>query len=204
MEFMLGIASVILGALTAPPALSQASTIRQVDFKNFTYPWDEPGGVPGSWQWLETSPKESFRLVRGIHRFIDPNDPEYERERAPGVRMTSVTYGDLDGDRLEEAAVTVNYGTGGSANWNYLYVYKLERGKPKLLGRLEGGSRADGGLIEVRIQNGALVLDFADTERRVADCCSEGYVRVRYRWLQEQFAESGPRSRGDLKLEIHK
>jgi hypothetical protein len=117
--------------------------------------------------------------------------------------MGSVTYGDLDGDQSEVAAVALNYSGGGTANWDYLYVYKLEKGVPRLRGWLESGSRADGGLVGVTIQNGQLILDFADSERRIADCCSEGYIRVRYVWKERRFVETGARERGDLNLEIH-
>lgn len=82
-------------------------------------------------------------------------------------------------------------------------MYKLDHGVPRLLGRLESGSRADGGLVKTAIRNRLLVLDFADAERRVGDCCSEGFIRVRYRWRQGHFVETGPRERGDLKLEVH-
>jgi hypothetical protein len=185
-------------AVSAP---SKENAIRQIDFKNFAYPWNEPGGVPSTWHWMSTSPVESVRMVSGTYRFHVPNWSESDPSRDEGIRLTSITYGDVDGDRNEEAAVAVNYSTGGTANWDYLYVYKLQHKTPKLLARLESGPRADGGLVRVSIENGTLVLDFADTERRVADCCSEGFIRVRYRWQQEHFVETGPREHGSLKLE---
>src|SRR5690242_13980636 len=35
----------------APP---QNHTIRQTDFKNFTYPWSDSEDVPSSWRWMNT------------------------------------------------------------------------------------------------------------------------------------------------------
>jgi hypothetical protein len=116
--------------------------------------------------------------------------------------MVSVTYGDLNADGTEEAAVHLNYTEGGTANWDYLYVYKLVRTRPKLMSILKGGSRSHGGLNRVAIQNGLLTLDFADPDRRVGDCCSEGYIRVRYRWRDGKFVEEGPREHGDVDLRI--
>ena len=95
--------------------------------------------------------------------------------------------------------VDLLFRTGGTANWHYLYVYAPSNGPPKLLGILESGSRADGGLVRVAIQPRLLILDFADTRRRMADCCSEGWVRVAYRWQNMHFVEAGSRNYGDLK-----
>jgi hypothetical protein len=106
----------------------------------------------------------------------------------------------LDGDGNEEAIVHLNYSTGGTANWDFLYVYGQGHGQLPILGILESGSRGYGGLVRTRITQGLLVLDFADAERRVGDCCSEGYVRIRYRWKKGVFVETGTRERGDLDL----
>jgi hypothetical protein len=83
---------------------------------------------------------------------------------------------------------------------DYLYIYRESSTGPKLLGILKAGSRADGGLFRTAIRQGLLVLDFADAERRVGDCCSEGYIRVCYRWRNGSFNEEGPRERGDIKM----
>jgi hypothetical protein len=108
----------------------------------------------------------------------------------------------LDGDGKEEAAAALNYSSGGTANWDYLYIYKIQHNAVDLLARLESGSRADSGLVRVSIENGILVLDFADPERRVADCCSEGFIRVRFRWQQGHFIEVGSREHGNSRLEV--
>ena len=178
--------------------------IRHIDFKNFWFPWDDtlaetPSGRNPLWYWIET-PKSRIRLIKGLHHFYKPNESRLEHEHAPLISVDSATYGDLDGDGREEAAVHLNYSTGGTLNWDYLYVYRLLHGVPKLMAVLQGGSRADGGLVQITIQNGLLVLDFADPERRVGDCCSEGYIRVHYRWKDGDFVEEGPREKGDLPL----
>ncbi len=74
-------------------------------------------------------PKTVVRLVKGQHRFTNPEVPT-----SPALRFTSVTYVDLD--RHEVAAVALNRTTGGTMNWDYLYLYKLEHAQLKLLGRL--------------------------------------------------------------------
>lgn len=80
-------------------------------------------------------------------------------------------------DGRDEAAVDLLYSTGGTANWHYLYVYSQAGSAPKLLGVLRS----------VAIERSLLILDFADTRKRIADCCSEGEVRVRYRWTGSRF-----------------
>jgi hypothetical protein len=189
-------------ATTLTSGTPKSDDIRRIDFKNFSFPWDEGIGdsVPSDWHWISPLPQSRIRVVDGIHHFYSPGQDKYKHEHAPLIRLHSVTHGDLDGDGNEEAAVHLNYSSGGTANWDFLYVYTLSRGRPTLLGILESGSRADGGLVRVVIEKQYLVLDFADGERRVGDCCSEGYIRVHYRWRKGGFVEEGPREKGDLPL----
>jgi len=201
MNSLLRFFSLVL-ATTVTAGLSQKTSIREIDFRNFVYPWDGAGDPLSYWHWISTSSRTRVKLIDGAHRFSELGDSEDDRGRAPRLWMTSVTYGDLDGDQKEEAAVDLNFSSGGTANWDYLYVYKLDHGVPRLLGRLESGSRAYGGLVKTTIQNGVLVLDFADEARRVGDCCSKGFIRVRYRWRQGHFLETGRRELGDQKLRI--
>jgi hypothetical protein len=57
----------------------------------------------------------------------------------------------LDSDGIEEAVAALNYSTGGTQNWDYLYFY-----------RMETGSRGYGGLVRTFVQDQLLVVDFAD------------------------------------------
>ncbi len=193
-----------LGAVATGFSASNAKSIRQIDFKNFCYAWDSGArAVPMNWRWLGTSARSCVRLLNGSYRFGKSGESEKEKQQDPSLRLNSITYGDLEGDGAEEAVVNLSYHTGGTANWDYLYVFKLENGAPTLVGRLRSGSRADGGLLKVSIQNGLLVLEFSDPERRVADCCSSGFIRVRYRLEKGSFQESGARERGTLSIEEH-
>jgi hypothetical protein len=198
MASLVRLASVAL-AIYVIAASPHPSSIRQIDFRNFAYPWD--GGSPPEdlWHWIDSAPSTTVRLKDGVHRFWEDIEDGMARNTAPGLWFESVTYGDLDGDGKEEAAVDLNYGGGGTANWDYLYVYKLDGSGPRLLGWLKGGDRAYGGLVRVAIEQKQLVLDFADPERQVGDCCSEGYIRVHYVWGRGHFVETGPREKGDLK-----
>lgn len=192
----------ILSLATVRTNAQKLTAIRQIDFDNFTYAWsDALADVPISWNWLDSLPDKHIRVVDGLHHFYSRTQDPDERRYSPLLSVDSVTYGDLDGDGKEEAIVALTYHTGGTANWSYVYVYKLERRLTKLLARMQTGSRADGGLLRAFVRENLLVIDFSDTEKRIADCCSEGYVRVRYRWQNGAFVEEGTRERG--KLDLH-
>lgn len=190
-----------VAACTSGSSTSGCSSIWQVDFDNFTYGWDanEPAGIPTTWEWLDSKPDQEFRTINGEYKLCEPNEYPYAGE-CPLVSVDSVTYGDLDGDGVAEAVVALTYHTGGTAGWQYLYVYKMENDHVKLLARMRTGSRADGGLVRVFVRNNLLVADFSDAERRIGDCCSEGYIRVHYRLRSGGFVEALPRERGDLDL----
>jgi hypothetical protein len=189
--------AIVIAILLGAVSLQGADSIREVDFKNLVYPLGRTGSPLSYWHWIAHIPTAKVKLSDGSHRF--PTESPYQ---IPELRMTSVAYGKLAGENGEEAAVVLNYTGGGTANWDYLYIYKLDKGAPLLLALLESGSRAYGGLVKAKIENGLLVLDFADGKRSVGDCCSEGYIRVRYAWKNGQFVESGPREKGDLKLDV--
>ncbi|MHB8486586.1 MAG: hypothetical protein ACYDCM_12800 [Candidatus Acidiferrales bacterium] len=134
-------------------------------------------------------------LVSGESKPTDPDDP-FSR---PYLSLRSVVYGQLTKNTLEQdAVVDLLYDSGGTANWHYLYVYHLKDGKPELMAWLESGSRADGGLVKVDVRDHLLVLDFADPSKREGDCCSDGYIRVSYRWQNGRFVEVPPRQYGPL------
>lgn len=148
------------------------NTIREVDFKNFVYSWDDPEADSDNhttWFWTQLPTETKVRLKNGQHRFTVPKGSAV----APTLRYWSVEYGRLDGAGAEVAAVAVNYSPGGTMNWDYLYVYELARGRLKLLARLRSGSRSSGGLLRTSFNQGALVLDFADADKRSGDCCSD-------------------------------
>jgi hypothetical protein len=134
----------LAAALTA--GVPKSTDIRRVDFKNFLFPWDEAmaeaSSVPSVWRWIDPLPQSHIRAIRGIHHFYFSVQTDLEREHAPLISVDSMTYGDLDGDEVEEAAVHLNYSTGGTSNWDFLYIYKLDRGQPKLLVFLKA-ARAD-------------------------------------------------------------
>jgi hypothetical protein len=187
-----------LTLLLLAASLASGTGIREIDFRNFEFKWTTPKlGVPAAWSWLEKPPTAVVRAVNGRHDF-SPVEAVTGGYSGGYLMVESVTYGDLNGDGVEDAAVDLLYSTGGTANWHYLYVFTVENGARVLLGRLQSGSRADGGLMKVDIQKETLVLRFADSARRAGDCCSAGYIVARYGWKGGRFVEVGTRESGDL------
>lgn len=150
--------------------LSAAPADLKPDFKNFTYPWvEDTDSVPAKWAWIDVSLSSgSARLIGGRHSFKSDGDG------SSYLQFDSESRGTLRNVAGRVSAVTLRYGTGGTANWSYLYVYELLGAKAKLLGVLKSGSRADGGLLNVTIKDGLLILNFSDADRKSADCCSMG------------------------------
>ncbi len=182
-------AAICLTGAAAPPG-----PIHAIDWKNYIYPWAGEELTPSGWSWLSPLPSNGVRLANGVHKF-EPDFPH-----GSYLAFQSVTYGDLNGDGHDEAAVDLLYGTGGTANWDYLYVFTSRNGRPALLAILRSGSRAGGGLVRVDITNKLLTLDFLDPDRRSADCCSRGIVRVSYRLENGNFVQALPETRDSLRL----
>jgi hypothetical protein len=66
-------------------------------------------------------------------------------------------------------------------------------------------SLTSGDLIGDGNEQAVAVLSYSTggTARRVGDCCSEGYIRVRYKWRKGSFVETGAREKGDVAQTVH-
>ncbi len=155
------------------PSPTPESPIRKIDFRNFTY---ASNGIYG----------EAFTLKDGEH-----GEPDT-------VSFVDSVYGDVTGDRGEEALIVLFHDVRGSAIPYYVYVYGITREQPKLLWSFETGDRAQGGLRRAFAENGQLVVELygKDTHldgdlyagSRVA-CCAEYYTRSRYEWKRNRFRQ---------------
>lgn len=99
------------------------------------------------------------------------------------------SFGNLTGDPKEEAAVLVSYyvgGTGASGRHRVL-VYSLDKGELTLLGKIEGGDRAFGGLKSAKIQNTRLKIQtFVPTADECAVCYA-GVAETSYEYISRDF-----------------
>jgi hypothetical protein len=186
--------------------------IRKVDFANITYS-AEPI-YEGS---------KTFELKDG-HYEGPPILVPCELPRSDcyqPVSLVAVAYGDVTGDGVEEAMVVLTESIRGTAIPYFVYVFAIEKGRPKLLWAFATGDRAQGGLRQVYAENGELVIELYGEGARVngniwvaspnGACCAVSFTRTRYAWKNDNFeqdeesevfpvAERG----GDLEMKIQK
>jgi hypothetical protein len=181
----------MLGVLVfATFGLAAARTsIRQLDFKNFSYPWSGPPGWRDRLEWQDGSDRKNVRLVNGRWR-LDTEGGE-EAAMFSGLMLEAVEFADVTDSGKEDAVVVLRFDTGGTQYSHYVYLYSFAAGKPTLLAFFHSGDRAYSGLYRVYGEGGKLVVELYDPERRSGDCCSSGFVRTRYRWHNGKFEVFG-------------
>jgi hypothetical protein len=165
---------------------TQASAIRQIDFENFTYPASP----------IYSKGARPFRLKDGEYRGrLEDSGVEPER-----VSLVDIIYGDVTGDGIDDAILVLTVSTRGSAIPYYVYIYGIERSKPRLLWAFDTGDRADGGLRRIIGDNGQLLVELYGKEIYVGGnyysgsggaCCPSHYTRSRYDWKQDHFVRIG-------------
>lgn len=152
-------------------------TIRELDFKNFTYPWARDLIDPAK-------PKRTFQLKNGE---LPPTRTPDGMIDEMGVIMENVMYVDVTGDGVEEAIIHLSIQTGGSAIPGMVYIYAVNANQAKLLWRFLTGDRADNGFRRAYAQNGDLVVELNSPREKRGDCCPTRYKRTRYVWQGKRF-----------------
>jgi hypothetical protein len=142
-----------------------AADIHKTDFRSFTY-------RPACADFESSEANVPVQVTGG--RFEGKAGTDLE---GTFFEVQEVLYGDLNGDGHDEAVVRTLCNTGGTGQFDEGFVYGMKDGKPALLGRIQGGDRASGGVRCVRFEDGALKvervgndsgaargIDFVDTE----------------------------------------
>jgi len=167
------------------------SPIRQVDFKNFTYPKLPTGKCS----------MNEVRLING--RYEAPTDIAGKHPAVDcwSVEVGLITYGDVTGDGEEEAIIELYAESGGTEASEDVYIYTLQGGNPVLLWKFATGDRADGGLRRIAAENGELVVELFGVgtaiEKKlygtedVGACCPKHFTRTKYKWVATQFHQDG-------------
>ena len=117
--------------------------------------------------------------------------------------MSYVTtrYLDLTGDGEDEAIVILKVETTGNAIPQLVYVYEWKDEKPELIWNFRTGDRADGGLKDIRVENGEIVIELygqdrfllggTETSKITGDeeqlCCPTFFTRTFYKWNGKSF-----------------
>jgi hypothetical protein len=144
-----------------------------VDFRNFSY-------TPSS-AVTDDGRCETITVSNGVYR-------RHHLE----FTVRQIAYGDLIGTGQEEAVVATRCNTGGTGWFTEGFIYEMKRGVPTLLTRIEGGDRADGGIVAVRAVEGRLQVDRYGTT--VGLCCPEWIETRTYRLEGGRLVEDGQRS----------
>src|SRR5438045_3047500 len=152
------IAVLMAGSLSA---YAQAD-IHKIDFNNFSY-YPSCTGEEG---------KEEKITVKDSEFSSEKKEEEYIDRFF--FKVFDIAYGDLNGDKADEAVVQTGCNTGGSGNFTEGFIYSMKAGKPTLLARIPGGDRADGGLRGAKVTGGLLSIEFNDPENTDGACCPLG------------------------------
>jgi hypothetical protein len=170
--------------LFANLAVYTQTGIRKVDFQNFTY---RPSCVYEGPKTI-TVKKGEFSREKEMDGYTDHFY----------FNILAVEYGDLNGDKQDEAVVLSVCNTGGTGNFSEGFVYTMKAGEPSLLARVPGGDRADGGLRSLRVESGLLVVVANDPARAAGACCPEGTITSKLRLTGSKWTEVGKPVRQEL------
>lgn len=186
---------------------SSNSSLASIDFKNWNYP------LPRGWQNPDGS---DLTLTNGK---LDPisadtdlgMDPEVaaaaKSQRRIGASYVTTRFFDVTNDGQDEALVILKIETTGSAIPQIVYIYNFNEDKPQLIWYFRTGDRADGGLKDLRPENGELVVELFGQDRFLLGetetakitndeehiCCPTFFTRTRYKWNGKNFLMQGKR-----------
>jgi len=160
------------------------SDIRKVDFKNFTYSAHCLGETP-----------EDIKVKNGEYSKETQENGYVDRF---SFHVFSTSYGDLNGDALDEAITLTVCNTGGTGNFSEGMVYSMKAGKPVLIARIPGGDRAYGGLRAARVEGGLLVVESNDVGEQGGSCCPEFIITTKYKVVGGTLQQSGKPLRESL------
>lgn len=173
-----------------------SSPLGKFDFRNFTYPlprgWQHPDGDEIVLQNGKLAPK-----FKDVDEEMSPEEKAAAKaERRIGMSYVTTKYLDADNDGQDEAVVVLKIETGGNAIPQLVYVYAWKDGRPELLWNFRTGDRADGGLKDIRMEDGEMVVELygqdrfllgqAETSKITGDeeqlCCPTFFTRTVYKW----------------------
>lgn len=186
---------------------STSSPLGQFDFKNFKYP------LPRGWQNPDNA---DLVLTNGrlepvsadTDLGMDPDQiAEARARRRIGASYVTTKYLDVNGDGQDEAIVVLKIETTGSSIPQLVYVYEWKDDKPELIWNFGTGDRADGGLKDIRLEDGNVVVELygqdrfllggSETGKVTGDeeqlCCPTFFTRSVYKWNGKSFLMQGKR-----------
>ncbi len=192
---------------TDPRFSSTPSPIGTFDFLHHSFP------LPRGWQNPDGS---EIELTNGKVDAVpgtapeDVSDEEKARlraERRIGMSHVATRYFDATGDGQDEAIIILKIETTGNALPHVVYVYEWKEDQPELIWHFRTGDRADGGLKDIRPENGEVVVELYGQDRfllgevetgkitgdEVQLCCPTFFTRTVYKYNGRDFLRQGDR-----------
>ena len=178
------------------------SPIGKFDFKNFTYElprgWQNPDG---STEIKLTNGKIAPIETTVNDKMADDEKAEAKQQRRIGMTFVTTKYLDATGDGVDEAVVVLKVETGGGAVPQLVYVFEWTDSKPEIIWPFRTGDRADGGLKNIRTENGELTIELYGQDRFILGqvetgkitgdeeqlCCPTFFTRSFYKWNGKNF-----------------
>jgi hypothetical protein len=152
------------GRLASEPSII---SIHQIDFNNYTFPLNG----------------KSYRLIDGFYAENVQQGVQWGLEMADGPH-----YGDLTGDKKEEAAFVLRYGPVASPNTAEARVYTLRNGQPVLLATFQIANAISCQMVNyIKLEDGMITIEriYGDAAR-----CDHNEI-TQYRWNETSFMPVG-------------
>ncbi len=147
----------------------ESVSIRKIDFQNFTFPWTKTFGYG----------EKTFSLKHGTSQLSDSRK----------LSLKSLSYISVADEYDEQALINVKIDD-GNATYSMLYIFAIEKDKPKLLESFEFGETTVS-LITAFDAHGELVIETFDHESGDAECCPSIIEISHYSWQKDKFVLQG-------------
>lgn len=149
----------------SPKDNTKITSIREVDFQNFTFPWTKKFGYG----------EKTFFLKNGESKLSDSRR----------LSLESLSY-----TPNEDRSLIVIKIEDGNATYQMLYIYEVENNKPKLMESFEFGE--NGILFGTAFEaHGELVIQTYNYQGGEAECCPSVMEMAYYRWEKDKFVKQG-------------
>lgn len=147
----------------------EISSIRKIDFQNFTFPWTKTFG----------GKEKFFTLKNGVS--------ELSHEMKLSLKV--LFYVEVADEYDEQALVDIKIDD-GNATYEMLYVFAVENSKPKLLGTFEFGENniSFGTAFDA---HGELIIETYRQLSGDAECCPSVIEISYYKWQKDKFVLQG-------------
>jgi hypothetical protein len=169
----------------ASPGTAKEPSIRSIDWKNHTYDLGQDG------TYTANQGSDDF-TIDGDGNMHDadwhPPNPDDQVDHG-SFEIFDPDFGDVDGDGNEDVAITTDLNTGGTGQFTLITVYTMRGGKPVAMGTIPGGDRGDGGIENVTIDHGRVLVDRMESGPDDGACCPSQIQHEQWTWNGSAFVE---------------